>query len=63
MNTNHVDSRYISRTSGDHITVRTVNRGGADSYIIYCAGWRVKEYKRKESVRRYIMENDCQPVG
>lgn len=58
----HNDSHYVSRTSGDHITIRTVNRGGADSYIIFCAGWWVKEYKWKKSVRRYIVENDCQPV-
>lgn len=56
------NSYYVSRSTGDKITVRTVNRGVRDSYIIFNGSWRVAEYVRKSSVRRYIVENDCQPV-
>lgn len=58
----YVDSLYVSRSTGDKITIRTVNRGGRDSYIVFNGGWRVTEYKRSSSVRKYIMDNDCQPV-
>jgi hypothetical protein len=56
------NSHYVSRITGSKITIRTVTRNDKDSYIIFYGGWRVAEYRRKSSVRRYIMENDCAPI-
>lgn len=55
-------SRYVSRSTGDKITIATVEGNGPTAYIVYNGGWRVREYKRSASVRRYIIENDCYPV-
>ena len=59
-----IESYYVSRSTGDKITIRTIKRPhlSGDSYIIFRGGWRVAEYKTAASVRRYIIENDCHQV-
>lgn len=56
------NSHYVSRSTGDRVTVRTYHGARRDTYVIFSGGWRVAEYKTTASVRRYIMTNDCQPV-
>lgn len=57
-----IDSIYIN-ADGDHVTIRTCRYRNGDVYVIYVAGWRVRQLTEKSAVRRYIVKNNCKPVG
>lgn len=56
------NSYYVGRCTGDQVTIRTIHGADRDRYVIFNDGWRVTEYSRTASVRRYIVANDLQPV-
>jgi len=63
----YVDSRYVSRSTGDKVCVRTFlaaprARYSRDSYVIIVNGRRAVETQAKAVVRNYIVQYDCTPV-
>lgn len=56
------NSYYVSSSTGDKVTVRTVHTSRGDTYMIFIGGWKVATYKTTASVRRYIVKNDLHAV-